>query len=390
MSYAIIGRLREARFRGVSFLVKNSEINFGQQTVTHQYPDSDKTTVEYLGLKEDQFELTIYVHGAGLIEKRNRLKEALKKGADGTLIHPYEGEVNCAVISARVVDADTKLRVSSFSVVFQKSTPQDFPEISTNTKPGILNSLNNLLNTVEDSFDNMSNDYSYNSIENGSKLNDLTDTFDTALRLTYKLTDRANLANEEILDFKSKISTYASAPSMLKRAFTSLFSTINLIASNNREQTRILKQFYDFGDNDREVPETTLERAEKAKNFNIINKAVKANSLGLAYSTASQINFENTEELDEVRQELEDQYEAIKENLENEVLQSLQSVRDLTLSYFDNLDLNNVITHNTNPTSLILLTYALYGNLDNYQALLDLNNFKDPNFIQGEVKILSE
>lgn len=390
MSYALIGRLREASFRGVSFLVSNSSIQFGQKNAVYQYPGTNKTEVKYLGEAEDRFSLDLYVHGSGLIEKRRRLKDALKQGKDGTLIHPYEGEINCAVLSARVNDNDRNLGISRFTVVFQKTTATPQPTESANNTAGILGAINSFLSESENTIDFITNNYSPNAIAQASKLNNVFDTFDSAVRLTYKVADKANEFNQELDDFKRKINVYVSTPSVLKDAFTSLFNSFNFIAEDSVEQLRLWTSFFQFGDDDREIDETTLERKERASNNRIINNAMKANSLALAYGTIVEIEPATSDDVDNLRQLVEDQYEAIKEDLDNDVVNALDDVRELTLNYMDNLDVANVVTYDTQSTSLVLLTHALYGNQDNYDTLNDLNKFDDPAFIQGEVDVINE
>lgn len=389
MSYELLNNLREASFRGISFLVRNSNIIFGQKTVTYQYPNSNKTEVEYLGLAQDQFNLDIYLHGDNLLDQITRLKIALSQGRDGQLIHPYLGAKNVSVSNASLVVNDVELGIARFSVTFQESTPQSSPLISFNTKPGILRSIDSAIETVEETFDNVTTDYSFNALYTATKLDAVADTFDNALGLTYKITDKANSANFQIQSFKRKINTYALAPTELASALTNLFSEFNFIASDNKEQLRIWRSFYEFGDEDRTIALTTLERTERSNTLNTINNAMKANSLILAYGTASDIDYANDEELDEIRDEVELQYNAIKESLTNDVLIELNQVRKLTLEYLDSLEVASVIEVDTKETSVVLLSFWYYGDQSQYDNIVELNNIQDPAFVSGEVKVLN-
>lgn len=389
MSYELINKLREASFRGVSFLVKNSNIIFGQKTVTYQYPNSDKTEVEYLGLSQDQFNLDIYIYGDDVLDKIKRLKLALSQGRDGQLIHPYLGTQNVSVVNASLVVNDIELGFARFSVTFQESTPQSSPLVSLNTKPSILRAIDSAIEKVEDTFDNVTTTYSFNALYTATKLDAVADTFDNALGLTYKITDKANESSYQISQFKDNINTYALAPLELASSLTSLFSEFNFIASDNKEQLRIWKSFYDFGDEDRAIALTTLEREERSNTLNIINNAMKANSLIYAYGTASDINYTNDAELDLIRDEIEEQYQSIKESLDDSVLKSLEIVRKLTLEYLDNLDVANVITVDVKETSAVLLSFWYYGDQSQYDNIVQLNDFIDPAFMSGEVKVLN-
>jgi prophage DNA circulation protein len=390
MTLALFGQTIEAKYKGFSVLIPDSEIAFGQKTVVHNYPNTDKTEVEFLGLKEDEFSLSLIVHGSSYLEKRNRLKKLLEEPSLGVLQHPYQGQINVSVISARLRETNRELGRAIFEVVFQKSTNKDYPIVSKNTKPFILRKLDSLFDTVESGFDFLTNDYKNNAIFNATKIGDVLDTFDNAIRLTYKVTDKTNEINKDILDFRSKIGTYAVAPALLGSALKSLFSTINFISEDNKEQIRIMKSFFTFGFNDSTILETTLERKERKNVKDTIDKCMLVNSLGIAYATASDVDYTNNEDLNTIRDLLEEQFNIVRELLDVDTLDSLSDLRTDVLSYLDGLNLVEVSTITIQPTSTLLLSYMLYGDATRYDDLFKLNKFKDPAFISGEVKILNE
>lgn len=391
MTLALLGRMRKASFKGVSFLVKNSNIVFGQQTVTHKYPNSDKTEVEFLGLSgSDRFDLELIVHGADYLEKRNRLKKILEEPSLGLLIHPFQGEIKCSVVSASLVENDANLGLAKFSVTFQKSNDPSYPTTATNTKNLILRNLDAVLNKTSSLCDSLTSDYSNNSILTATKLGDVADSFDNALALTYKLTDKANEISTNLLDFKSKINTYALTPNLLGSSLKKLWDNLNFISSDNKEQIRILKSFYSFGSLDMSVPENTLERIERKKTFKAINDTMIVNSLALSYATASEIDYDNDQDLQSTINDIEAQFDSKKEDLNNDIIDELNNIRENTLAYLSNLDLVTVTEKEIKPTSLVLLSFQQYGTVEKYDSLLTLNKFYDPAFIKGKVKILNE
>ncbi len=390
--YSLLGRLRGARYKGIDILVENSVITFGQKTVTHQYPNTNRTEVEYLGLADDQFELDIYVYGAGLIEKRAKLKKALANGKDGKLIHPFEGEVEVAVVAQPTITDDIgKSGITKFTVTFQKVTPQSYPSKSSGwSLANIAQAVNDIVDAVNDTIDGITNTFSPSVLSNAIGLNDLMDSFDNAMNVTYKLTDKATELNEGILDFKRKLNTYAQFPSDMKASFKSLWNTINFIATSNSEQIKVLKIFYTFGDDYRVISTSTLERTERKKNQDTLVNAVLANSLALSFGTAAVIDYTNQEQLDEIRTTLEDQFEKVKELLNNDILQLIEDLRNQTLGYLDDLSLAEVIEIDTVPTSVLLLSYQLYGTVDRYSDVYNLNKPYNPAFISGTVKVFNE
>lgn len=390
MSLILLGRLSTAKYKGFKFLVSNSSITFGQKTVTHQYPNAKKTEVEFLEIAEDLFELEIYIHGSGYLEKRKRLKDLLSEPKEGLLIHPYQGQVTCSVTSVRLVEQDLELGIGRFSVVFQQSSNQQYPTISSNSKPFILRKLDDLLGAVESGFNYLTNNNAVNAIFTATKLNDVVDTFDNAIDLTYKIADKTNQINEDIIDFKNQINAYAQAPALLGLAIKNLFNTLNFISTDNREQTRILKQFFTFDSDDKDIPETTLGRTERKEVRDAINNSMLANSLALSYATASAIAFTDNLDLETVKNDIEDQYEVIKEQLPNDILSALDDLRSDTLTYLDSLDLAQVSTIDVKQTSILQLAYSNYGDITKYDTLFKLNKPVNPAFIVGEVKVVNE
>lgn len=390
MDQILLGRLREAKYKGVSFLVESSDITFGQKTVVHKFPNSDRTEVEFLGLNEDEFQLELYLHGANLVDKRRRLKKKLEEPSLGKLVHPYSGEILCAPVGGcKVREVDKKFGIISFSVTFQKAHDPAYPSESENTKPLILRAIDSVVNAVESGFDTLTAVYSNNSILTATKLDDVIDTFDNAARLTYKIADKSSEITEEIRTFRNKIYSYALIPSTLGSAFTNLFNAFNFASSDVNTQLNIWTSMFGFGGSDIAIPDDTLERQERQATFKAINDCMNVNALALAYGTASQIEYANDEELATVRGLIEDQYQNIKEDLDSDVLEALETLRNNTLAYLDGLELAEVTTTEVQSTSILLLAYQNYGDIDRYDDLFYLNKPEDPAFVQGEVKILS-
>jgi len=390
MDLAPLGRLRQARYKGVEVLVENSSIKFGQKTVTHNYPDSNRTEVEFLGIEEDQFQIDMYVRGPGLIEKRKRLKQKLSEPSLGKFVHPYEGEILCAPVNCEVKEADKKFGISGFTVTFQQASNPSFPDASTNTKPLLLRGIDNVLSAIETGFDGLTALFSDNAILTGTKLNDVFDTFDNAASLTYKIADKANELNKAILDFQDKIANYSTAPATLGAALKNLFNTFNFASSDTNDQLEIWKSMFGFGSEDDPIDDDTMAHIERQKTFKAINDCINVNALAMAYGTSSQIDYANDDDLEVVRQALEDQYEAIKQDLDLDVIAELDTLRSNALAYLDSLDLADVTQTEVQPTCILLMAYDNYGDIDRYDDLFYLNQPYDPGFVTGSVKILSK
>lgn len=99
---SLVGALRPASFRGVSFGVTASGKDGGRRIVTHVYPLRDQVQHEDLGRKERILTVSLFLVGTGIAARAKRLEAALDKPGVGRLVHPLYGEVQVTVISWRM------------------------------------------------------------------------------------------------------------------------------------------------------------------------------------------------------------------------------------------------------------------------------------------------
>jgi prophage DNA circulation protein len=85
-------RLIGASFRGVAFFVESADRTGGRRTVTHEFPLRDHPYVEDLGRRARVFQVEAYVLGDDYVRRRDELLAALEDTAGpGELVHPYHG-----------------------------------------------------------------------------------------------------------------------------------------------------------------------------------------------------------------------------------------------------------------------------------------------------------
>ena len=89
---------RPGSFRGVPFNLRTSSRTGGRRTILDEYPLRDKPSTQDMGRSARKFTLTMVVSGAGYMAARDKLIEALEDKGTGTLVHPYYGEMQVAVL----------------------------------------------------------------------------------------------------------------------------------------------------------------------------------------------------------------------------------------------------------------------------------------------------
>lgn len=158
---------------------------------------------------------------------------------------------------------------------------------------------------------------------------------------------------------------------------------------------------FNFGDNDPVIVQNTPERIEMARNTQVLNTQIQTNAVILATSAVSEIDFNNEEELNSASSIINEQ---IKKILASDALKNNELAGMSEVSYTlkeTQVDFNEVVdekqavtpkikTVKVSQTSLKMLAYQFYGNVDNIEALIDLNGITDPKSVSGEVRIFTD
>ncbi|WP_137971861.1 DNA circularization protein [Pseudomonas sp. F(2018)] len=98
---------RPGSFRGVPFNLRTSSRTGGRRTVLDEYPLRDKPSTQDMGRSARKFTLLMVVIGADYMARRDQLIEALEAKGPGTLVHPYYGEMQVAVLDGYSCEEST-------------------------------------------------------------------------------------------------------------------------------------------------------------------------------------------------------------------------------------------------------------------------------------------
>jgi prophage DNA circulation protein len=392
----ILKDLKPASFRGIEFFVQSVDITGGRKTITHEYPNSNTRFVEDIGLLEDSFSITGIISEPNYFSKKQALKNALDTEGTGILINPFGDSVLVALAEPYTISENkTNLGVATFTMTFRKASRNIFPTETVENDSLIVDKANEIVgNTEENLSDNLKletkNFTNFTSIKN--KLTDIADYFETAKSKAEQVASKLNDFDSKLIEFRANITELINTPTELSAEITGLYNTLNILAKNPIGQIDMFRSFFDFGNKDTEIMQTTSARIERAKNQQLINEIVLVNSLSLAYQNIVNVEFTNTNEIDDLSEILETQYDAIADNvLDTTTFDNLQELRKEARIFFDR---QRAITYrvtqiNTNLIPATVLTYDYYGNLDNWEQILSLNDSLEPAFLEGNINILT-
>lgn len=394
----LLDRLQRASFKGIEFLVQSSSIKFGQKTVVHQYPNASRTEVEFLGAAEDTFSLEIYIHDTGdtYVAKRNALKNALLTSDIGLLIHPYEGAIQCSVVDfASLAENDKEFGVARFNVTFQKTSKKLFPTNS------ILNSaiIRELFTGISgDLGESVSGQYTNDGVYQGvftntmGRLNNLSGILASVQSIVPLTSSLANSFNSKLTAFTGGLVSFAQTPELLGAALQSVFSGLDLIAVKPLDNIAIYKSFFDYGDEQAAnlIPPITVEQATINENDRLLRQFVQAQALSLSYAAIATVEFDDDLQLDQYQDLLEAEFQKIVTFADSDVSFELSGIRNEAQIYFQNQRVRRVITIEVPKNPLTKISYLLYGSLDDFNKLYELNGRVNPSLLEGNIKVLTE
>ena len=140
--------LRPGSFRGISFLMEDGDVGGGRRYVAHEFPGRDEPQHEDLGASVKEFTIRVIVQGADYISRSKALEAALMTAGPASLMHPFDGEVQVAVISYRKQMSTSQAGEIGFSITFQKYGAPSFPKSIADSGAGLFRAGNNAFSSV--------------------------------------------------------------------------------------------------------------------------------------------------------------------------------------------------------------------------------------------------
>jgi prophage DNA circulation protein len=436
----IFEQFQQCKFRGIPCLPVSSTVTSGRKIIVQEYPNTDRRDTQDLGRLQDTFALTVRIHGTGFdyIMKRDNFRAALNQKGRGLLNHHELGDHMVVVTTYSLNERITRGGVADFNVTFVKADLSIFPEESSDNLPKINQGRQNVLKSMSNNIANEwinPNGKAVNFSDAQLKLLDAANTFVRSVEAIqtggiqglvrgttglaslpgiedFPLTASFNTIVEEfgisVLNELSETSNFQSViksfvkdinPNILKafdlgNDFVGLFDAATKTVSTPEAGLNLYKPMFSFGENDVSILPTTQPRIERTINRDVLNKNIQIGALSESYQIASQIQYKNDIQLQEVKDSLEVQYQKINKDTSQITIEpriQLSDLRNEMRKFFDQeaVSTPKITTVETNLIPATVLTHEFYGNLDQLQAVIDLNDFDNLSFIKGDVDILT-
>ena len=428
---------KPAAYKGVRFLMLVSRIEGGRKDIQFSFPNSDKQTVEDLGLKPREYSMNVIIPHKNYVEQRDRLLRALESGDKGPLDHPLYGRIeNIVARTFTIAERLSDLGRAELQISFAIDDNIGIPQKSLNALSGAFLQMGVLSDATTDNIaQGFGVDYSFlgNSQDAFGLLSGVSDMFTDVVTFATSLTSEIDKYASTVNEFTTIIHQLIALPQSLANSVDNLFSTVNaLFGSVDATYDAFTNPaFFDFGEGDLTTHDIALAQSipgqlpvtqsivQRARNRDTINQSMQFFALGYAYLNAAQLNFETEESIDEVISVLEKQYvrsvasaclcsqsatvsvtvsseEAAASSVAGTAfavaLAALTDMRTVVNAILDDkrVESKRIVTINTKRMPMSVLAYRYYGNTDLTDTLLALNGIKGASFVEGDVRILTE
>lgn len=393
-------RLRTASFRRIRFNLTNSDASFGRRIVNHSYPKRDFPYSEDMGRKAREFTIEAFIVGTDYLRQRDRLKEACEKSGPGKLVHPYYGNVDVVCVECEIRESAIEGGIARFNLVFREAGSLKFPQGKSGTK-GILSKLG--FDAAEQAVADFGNAFEAATSQPqalvdsvSKKVTEYTEAVDNTTAFINRSADNMADLAFSIRDLRDDVDQLINTPAVLAQRIIDSLSLIKDAVTEPRESLNAYKSLFGFGASDQYSSYNTATRQQQTKNLKAVNNIIRAGALFNGAESLTGITFESTEDAKLTRDAFLDEINSLQEDseLSDDLFQMLDDLRVQVIAATppDTQKLPSVIE--IMPSALqnsLVLSYDLYGSLDEESDIISRNQIKNPALIPGgkALKVLS-
>lgn len=369
-------KIQKGSFRGVPFVISDSQGEAGRRVVLHEYPFRDKPYPEDLGKSaEGGFTIECYVAGPDYMDQRDALINALNKAGPGILVHPFHGRKSVQVISAPYRESTAEQGAARFTIKFVEAGDNEAPASRINTASTLSLKSDAALSTMLDDFvTNFNTAGKPQFVANAAN----AITFDGFDQISKLASFQGTVAG---IDIGALIQNPASLGSMI-------ISQINAI-----EGVTDLRRIVGFGKNLLNVFGGTPSRLAQKQNqsslvglFQQTAAVEMANKLVTADQADAPLQLDNREDAIEYRDEVIEYLDGFADEVSDPVFEAHQKLRVAVIQDVNTrlAQLPAVVQFVPNETTpALVLAHRLYGDATKENDIVARNHIAHSGFVPG-------
>ena len=382
-------KYQPGKFRDAEFVTESSGRSGGRRLAKHEYPLRDLPYIEDMGRKARQFTLSLFVLGAGYMEKRDLLVKAFEENGSGTLIHPYYGSMTVAVESYRVRETTREGGRAQFDVTFIEAGENTFPSASSDTAAAVKTKSDSALTAIKDRFkDTFSVDKKPEFIATAASniVSDISDLLSQKVTAFPAQPDNMSAFLPDLNSLSSNASALVRTPANLASSTVSLFQNVAGLYQKPANALNVYRKFYDYGSTLPNVPSSTVIREQQTANQTALTNLVEQTALIESARAASDIEFASFDEAIAVRDELDDALDEQMLVADDNTYRALNDMRVAMIHDISTRSADLAKTVNFTPKATLpalVVAHHLYGDATQENTIIDRNPIRHPGFITG-------
>ncbi len=386
-----------ASFRGVPFFVESNERGGGRRVVVNEIPFLDEPTVDDFGRRARVYRMDGYVIGDDYLAQRDALASALEDEAGpGELIHPYYGTMPAICSGFGISETRDLGRMARFSIEFTWVPPSLAPNVVIDYAAAGDAAAEEATSLTAAEFEGAYDTdgmpaFSIESAASGLEL--AGEAMSVALSPVVQLTQDAALLRVNLLSMTSNAASLATSPASVTELLGKVISDLADTAAES--PGRLAGALYDaYGfENIDFAPDTTPVRQQELANQSAMDRVIRTHLAVEIARLTVRTEYETIEEALAARDRAAGILDEQAEEAGDDTYSALMALRAIVVSSvpgtsvlarLDTLELPEAATS-------LVLSYRLYGDVSEADAIVARNSVPHPGFVPGGVslKVLS-
>lgn len=389
-------QLQTASFRDVEFFVDSHETALGRRVQVHEFPQRDKPFAEDLGRKARTITLTAYVIGPSYMAARDKLAAAIEQPGNGKLIHPYLGEMQCAVTDCRLSESTAEGGKAAFSISLVEAGANLFTTSSESTAATVTARADFTSDKVQSAFaarHNVQGKPAFVAQASGSIFRQALSGIQSAVGLVRGAADQVAELQRDIDTQRRDLTDLIYAPASAAQALVgNIKALVRGVAETPADALSLARALYRFGaELPTVVPATTSRKAQAANQAELL-RLVRLTALAEGARAAARVEFDSYQAATAARDELVDGFSDAMEQVDisDEVYDALRDLRSAVVRDIAarGADLARLVTWSPAATlPSLAIAQQLYADAEREPELVTRNRVRHPLFVAGSAPL---
>jgi len=389
-------KLIGASFRGKPFFVESSERSGGRRAVVHEFPFRNDPFVEDLGRKARTFRVDGYVIGDDYLVQKDVLLAALEAPeGPGELVHPYHGVRRAICVNLTVRESRADGGMAMFAIEFAEAPTQGpVPVVAVDPASQVAAGADAAVTATKSQFVQRYNPSGMPSFALASASGALTSAsagLGATLSPIVSVTQELSAMTAQINTITATASSLVRQPDAVLDAFRSAITVLgSTIAAAPGPVMDALVDAYAVPLGNL-VAGTTPTRERELVNQVAMIGGLRSIVAIEAARLAPLVPFESIEAAQSARDAIAELLEEQAADAGDTAYPALVDLRAQVLRAVPGAnDFARVVTVSRRVAiPSLLLSYQLYGSVDQEADILARNAVRHPGFVAGDLKVLS-